>query len=176
MKKRNMIYKIKRDRKWGDNNVWDWVLAAIITIMVIGTCSSCSQKTLPAPSVTVKEKIVERIIKDTVTISLPSERVEVVRKDSSMLQTKLAVSTAKILEDGSLLHTLENKPTLPVQVEHKETIVTKDSIVKEPYPVPGKDVVKYKQRWYEEMFMWIGVAAFILFLIVMLARWFAPKV
>lgn len=163
--------------EWGSgNNLWDWVLMILISLIVVASLVGCSRTVLPSPSVTVKEKIVERIIKDTVTIQLPSERVEVVRRDSSILQTKIAITTAKILSDGSLLHTLENKPSLPVQIQYKEIVITKDSIVREPYAVPGKDVPVFKQHWYESLFMWIGIVLLSLIGLSALGRWAWKKV
>ena len=47
---------------------------------------------------------------DTVTVQLPQERIEVIRRDSSHLETNLAASDARIQPDGTIYHTLRNKP------------------------------------------------------------------
>ena len=124
---------------------------ALITMTALSALFSCS----PAKKVVQKENHEEKVRieyrekwrTDTVTVFLPGERIEVMRPDSSFLETKLARSTARIQTDGTLYHTLENNPFAPrVEVKYRDRIIRRDSIVyrdKEiPYPVE-----KELNRW-----------------------------
>lgn len=79
---------------------------------------------------------IEKVRDTIIYVSLPVETREVIRRDSSELETKIAVSRAKIMADGYLYHTLDNKPLkLPAEVNIKETEITKDNI---------KEIIRYE--------------------------------
>lgn len=78
------------------------------------------------------------LVRDTVWVEVPAEQDELVTADSvSHLQTDFAESTARILPDGRLLHTLRQRDGLrkavaEVQVTVREsTIVRRDSTAME---------------------------------------------
>lgn len=74
---------------------------------------------------------------DTVTVQLPQERIEVIRRDSSHLETSLAASDARIRPDGTIYHTLQNKPYTPkIEVKYKDREIIRDSIVYQTKEVP----------------------------------------
>lgn len=126
------------------------IIELIVMLALVGLLSGCSTK-----KVVQKERSDEKVRieyreiwhTDTVTVPLPGERIEVIRTDSSHLETALSVSKASIRPDGTLYHTLENKPFSPrIEVKWKDRIILRDSIVyrdKEiPYPVE-----KELNRW-----------------------------
>lgn len=74
-------------------------------------------------------RYVERIVKDTIEVQLPSEHISTIATtDTSVLHTTFAQSAAWIDTAGLLHHTLENLTnTLPVVIDKVE--VVRDSIV-----------------------------------------------
>lgn len=103
--------------------------AATVAAMLAGCCPCRHLTTGTRDSVHIETVVrTERII-DTAFIEVPVEVVrQTVRDTTSHLETSFAVSDARILPDGSLSHSLENKPQKrPVEVETE--IVYRDSIV-----------------------------------------------
>lgn len=147
------------------------------------TCSCWSSRQTVREKETNDEKVRieyrEIIRTDTVTVQLPQERIEVIRRDSSHLETILAVSDARIQADGTIYHTLQNKPFTPkIEVPHKDTETVRDSIVYQtkeiPYPVE-----KELNRWQKFRLQVGGYAIFALlgggiFYGVRVARKFIP--
>lgn len=110
-------------------------IAFILTIMAVaittffGCCPCRNLTTGTRDSVRIETIIrTERII-DTAFIEVPVEVIrQTVRDTASHLETSFAISDARIDTDGSLSHSLENKPqNRPVSIEKK--IVYRDSIV-----------------------------------------------
>lgn len=96
---------------------------------------ACSSKHYPvASNITMVNKdktVTERVVWRNAIIAIPVERVQQVVQDSSHLETSLAASDARILPNGSLFHSLSNKPGNikdSVPVIEKEVIVYQDSI------------------------------------------------
>lgn len=98
----------------------------------------------------------ERVL-DTVYIEVPVEIVrETVRDTTSHLETSFAKSDACINPDGSLTHSLENKPqNRPVEIEteivYRDSIVYRDRIETKIVEVPREltwwQRVKMKGFW-----------------------------
>lgn len=137
------------------------VLAVIIMLILITLCSCAAKRVVQKERSDEKVRIEYReILKtDTVTIQIPGERIEVIRRDSSHLETKLAVSDARIQPDSTLYHSLENKPYTPkVVVQYKDREIVRDSIVYQnkeiPYPV------EKELNWWQKFRMQIGGYAF----------------
>lgn len=90
------------------------ILAAVSIVAAVGHIS-CSRKAMETSerrdSVRVEHRIeyVEKVRDTTIYVSLPVEVREVVRRDSSFLETSIAASFARIEADGSLFHSLSNK-------------------------------------------------------------------
>lgn len=103
--------------------------AATVAAMLAGCCP-CRHLTTGAHDSVRIETVVrtERII-DTAFIEVPVEVVrQTVRDTTSHLETSFAASDARIDPDGSLFHSLANKPQKrPVSVETK--VVYRDSVV-----------------------------------------------
>lgn len=137
------------------------VLAVIVMLILITLCSCTAKRVVQKERSDEKVRIEYReILKtDTVTVQLPAERIEVIRRDSSHLETKLAVSDARIQPDGTLYHSLENNPYTPkVVVQYKDREIVRDSIVYQnkeiPYPV------EKELNWWQKFRMQIGGYAF----------------
>jgi hypothetical protein len=102
----------------------------IISLIFLSAC--CPTRLLNTSTTdSIRVEIKERIVRDTVTVYLEVP-VEIERQtvltDSSHLETSFAVSDAVINEDGSLYHSLENKPQKR-SVEVKTEVVVRDSLV-----------------------------------------------
>ena len=98
-------------------------------VLFSGCCPCRRLEVSVADSVRVETRVRREVVHDTVRVALPREAERVVVRDTaSHLETSLALSDARILPDGSLDHTLTNRPaTLPVAVGRE--VVTRDSIV-----------------------------------------------
>lgn len=92
---------------------------------------------------------------DTVTVQLPQERIEVIRRDSSHLETSLAASDARIQPDGTIYHTIRNKPFTPkIEVQYKDRETIRDSIVYQTKEVPY--FVEKELNWWQKIRMNAG--------------------
>ncbi|MEZ3440212.1 hypothetical protein [Alistipes sp.] len=103
--------------------------AATVAAMLAGCCPCRHLTTGTHDSVRIETVVrTERII-DTAFIEVPVEVVrQTVRDTTSHLETSFAASDARIDPDGSLFHSLANKPQKrPVSVETK--VVYRDSVV-----------------------------------------------
>lgn len=93
---------------------------------------SCSPKITPQVSrqsdsvrIVTRTEYVERLRDTTLYITIPAEAMQQVKKDSSHLETSVAISDAW-LDEGLLFHTLENRPR-PIEA----TVVVKDTELRE---------------------------------------------
>lgn len=135
-----------------------------IIIMVFLLLTSCGAgKRLPVQTerqdsirVEVREKTV--YIRDTVLVEIPVQSAENTTRDtSSHLETDYAESDARINPDGTLYHSLRNKPhkqPVPVDVPQtqKDSIVYRDRYISETIEVP-RDLTAW-QKWQMRSF-WI---------------------
>jgi len=57
-------------------------------------------------------------------------------------------------------------------------VVVRDSIVTQqiPYPVKGDTQIVFEQHWWQETFMWIGIAFLILIIILIIIRIWKSKI
>lgn len=109
----------------------------VAVVMLSALCGGCGVRRVPvrserADSVRVVREIEyrERLRDTVVYVPVPVESREALRRDSSRLETSVAVSEARIGPDGLLRHTLTNKPArLPaaVQVRDVERTERRDS-------------------------------------------------
>ncbi len=105
------------------------IVAAAIVAMFAGCCPYRHLTTTTHDSVRVETVVRTERVPDTVLVEVPIEVVrQTVRDTTSHLETTFAVSDARILADGSLSHSLENKAQKrPVSIEKE--VVYRDSIV-----------------------------------------------
>ncbi len=146
----------------------------LIILVVFLFCCSCGPgKRLPVQTenrdsirVEVREKTV--YIRDTVYMTIPAQSAENTTRDtSSHLETDYAESDARINPDGTLHHSLRNKPQekpVPVDVPQtqKDSIVYRDRYISETIEVP-RELTSW-QKWQMRSF-WIllsGLAVFVL--------------
>lgn len=139
-----------------------------IIIMAFLLLTSCGAgKRLPVQTerqdsirVEVREKTV--YIRDTVLVEIPVQSAENTTRDtSSHLETDYAESDARIDPDGTLHHSLRNKPQekpVPVDVPQtqKDSIVYRTRYISETNEVP-RDLTAW-QKWQMRSF-WILLSA-----------------
>ena len=115
-------------------------LLSLILLLGLLSLSSCATRRAVHRETSDEKVRIEyrEIVKtDTVTVHLPPERIEVIRRDSSHLETILAASDARIQPDGTLFHTLRSKPYTPeIEVRYIDRETVRDSIVYRDREVP----------------------------------------
>ena len=110
-------------------------LLLILILAAVTACCPCRHLTTStADSVRVETIVRTEYIPDTVLVEVPveSER-QTVRDTTSHLETSFAVSDARINADGSLSHSLANKPQkrpIPTEKEviYRDIIVYRDRV------------------------------------------------
>lgn len=137
--------------------------SSIIIIVFLFLTSCGAGKHLPTRTelqdstrVEIREKTV--YVRDTVILKIPAQTAENTTRDtSSHLETDYAESDARIDPDGTLHHSLRNKPQkkpVPVDVPQtqKDSIVYRDRYISETVEVP-RDLTAW-QKWQMRSF-WI---------------------
>lgn len=96
--------------------------------------ASCSPKVFPVQRDTVTQvrtEIVERLVRDTVEVTLPQDSVHVQTRDTmSVLRIKAAVSEASV-SGGVLTHSLHSNPAYKPEIEvvYKDRIEYRDTTI-----------------------------------------------
>lgn len=129
-----------------------------VTLLLFSSCRPGQHLVLVEgrDSVRVEERVREVKVTDTLFIEVPRQAAERTTADSSShLENDYALSDARILADGSLLHTLETKPrtdTLAreVGVQARDSIVYREKVV--PQPVPIEKPI----GWFTQLRLWLG--------------------
>ena len=127
----------------------------IVTFLMMG-CSICHRVQYVPVETKIDSVIIEKIVErvDSVYIPVPGESVEVVRQDSSHLETSVGISDAKIDSNGVLHHTLKNKDVnLKKEIVYKDKIIEKKVEVEKEVPVEVEVPVKYVPDYYK----WINI-------------------
>lgn len=134
--------------------------AYIVAVAAAAGCWGCGVRRIAvrserADSVQIVREVEyrERVCDTVVYVPVPEGSREAVRRDSSHLETSIAVSEASIGADGLLRHTLRNKPvTLPaaLQVREVERTQRRDSAVVRDVrvEVPVKLPLSWWQRFW----------------------------
>lgn len=144
----------------------------LLIALLILSISSCCRTAIPIQSEVSdnvreeKSAEIKEILRDTtIYIYLPDQRKETTTQAvDSFLETNAATSTARINEDGSLFHSIENKPgpVMSVTIPIKDTrIVYIDKTLSnrsEYKEVP----VKMPLSAWEKFFLWSGAALWLL--------------
>lgn len=156
------------------------VAKAIMLAIVCLSFASCCHKKITTHSQTIDSvrvvrevEYIERLRDTVIFIPVPVEIKEVIRLDSSYLETSFAESDAKILPDGSLYHTLYNKPQdikIPIQVKDtEEKIIEAETIIQyERIEVPIKMPLSNFQ-WFliiSGLIMWFALIIWIIFKLI----------
>lgn len=116
------------------------LILTIVFCLVVGCCPCRKISSVAADSVRIETVVRTEFVKDTVYIDVPFERQSQVVPDSSHLETDFAVSDARILMNGQLYHSLENKAQKrPVEartrIEYRDSIVYRDRVQRETVEV-----------------------------------------
>lgn len=120
-------------------------LLLLLMILLMTGCGCLKRTVYIEVPVKADSVVVERIVRDTVTIEIPGDTMKVVAQDSSHLENKYSVSDARVDSTGRLHHSLINK-NIKVEKEivykeiektvEKEVPVIKE-VTKEVKVVPG---------------------------------------
>ena len=96
--------------------------------------ASCSPKVFPVQRDTVTQvrtEIVERLVRDTVEVTLPQDSVYVQTRDTiSVLRIKAAISEASV-SGGILTHSLHSNPAYKPEIEvvYKDRVEYRDTTI-----------------------------------------------
>lgn len=143
---------------------------AIILTLAIAILTGCKTAKPPVqqiPTVPIETITDTRIIHtesiDTLYIQIPAQSAERTAPEKfSHLETDYAESDAKINQDGTLSHSIRNKPAKhPVPVKNSTDTIITERLVEKPIPV---EVPRYTERqltWWEKTRLdtWIWIAA-----------------
>lgn len=87
-----------------------------LSTLLIGCCP-CRHMDIPASQDSVRVEVVERIVWEERDVELPQESQEVTTvADSSYLESSVAASWVIVNQDGSLFHSLFNKPSFSTSI------------------------------------------------------------
>lgn len=128
----------------------------IILCLLLASCCprrlTISSNTTDSIKIIKEVEYIERLRDTTIYIALPVETKErTVLQDSSFLETSLAESSARINSDGSLSHTLANKPqaiAATAQIKDTEKATNTETTIghQEIIEVPIRPPLTWLQR------------------------------
>lgn len=128
----------------------------IITVALLTSCKTSKQAQPPTPVVPIETNTTTKIIHtesiDTVFIEVPAQSAErTTPEKTSHLETDYAESDARINEDGTLSHSLKNKPTKhPAPVKNSTDTIYVDKVIEKPVPVEVPKEVERELTWWEK--------------------------
>ena len=135
-------------------------LVCIFGCLLIGCCPCRKQFTASqrdSVRIEYRERIVPIIRDTTIIVEVERERVQEVADSASHLETRYAVSDARI-ERGRLFHTLEQRGRIEQPVKVEERIVYRDSVIyQDRQQVEVREV--YVLRWWQRILCWIGAVS-----------------
>lgn len=149
-----------------------YIILILIPLLALMSCRTTRPTVTTAPVIltehdekTVEREVITEIDTVTVFIEIPLQSAYRETPDStSHLETDYATSDAWVNPDGTLGHTLENKPqSKPVDVPVPKTTVnnnqTEAKVKEVPVPVPQPYPVEKDLSWWEsfkmESFWWL---------------------
>lgn len=109
-------------------------VSAFFILLVLAAAVSCSPRVYPVQRDTVTQvhtEIVERLVRDTVEVTLPQDSVHVQTRDTmSVLRIKAAISEASV-SGGILTHSLHSNPAYRPEIEvvYKDRIEYRDTTI-----------------------------------------------
>lgn len=109
-------------------------LSVFFILSVMAAAVSCSPRVYPVQRDTVTQvrtEIVERLVRDTVEVTLPQDSVHVQTRDTmSVLRIKAAISEASV-SGGILTHSLHSNPAYRPEIEvvYKDRIEYRDTTI-----------------------------------------------
>lgn len=146
------------------------VLAALLAV-------SCSPRIYPVQRDTVtlvRTEIVERLVRDTVEVTLPQDSVHVQTRDTiSVLRIKAAISEASV-SSGILSHTLYSNPAYKPEIEvvYKDRIEYRDTTIY----ASNTEVIEVEKKlngWQRAMMAggYILLGAAVLLIVLGILKW-----
>lgn len=163
------------------------ILIVLLALSLLTGCRTTKQSLSSVPMApviinhvdSVRTELIETVRIDTVTVevAVPMESVsQVVRTDSSHVETSLAESDAWICDDGSLGHTISNKPQklkgealVPVKDTQTNKEVEKIREVPVAYPEPvyvEKELTLWQEVRIKSFWYLMGVILIMIFWII----------
>ena len=133
------------------------IISATTTLILFSACASNRKMAPTSPIVAPIHNTsntntihTERI--DTVYIRIPAQSAErTTTGNDSHLETDYAESDARINADGTLYHTIKNKPQpKPVPVKATTDATYIDKTIEKPVPVPVPKAVERELTWWEK--------------------------
>lgn len=154
---------------------------AMIVLLIAAALTGCKAHKDVAQTLsvtTIQDNTDTRIIHteriDTLYISIPAQSaVRTTPQGFSHLETDYAKSDARINEDGTLTHTLDNKAVpVPVPVKNSTDSIYVDRYVEKPVPVEVPIEVEKKLSWWETFRLdtWWWLAGWSALGVVIIAR------
>lgn len=128
---------------------------SITIIIAAALLWGCSPKIIPVQRDTVtliKTEIVERLVRDTVTVTLPQDSTSTVTTDTTSTLTIRAATSTATVSNGKLTHTLYSNPSYRPEVEvvYKDRIEYRDTTIYVNY-VDTVEVEKQLNGWQRAM-------------------------
>ena len=151
------------------------LLTLLSTILLI--INGCSPKIYPVQRDTVTQvrtEIVERLVRDTVEVTLPQDSVHVQTRDTmSVLRIKAAISEASV-SGGILSHTLHSNPAYKPEIEvvYKDRIEYRDTTIVSS----NTEVIEVEKRlsgWQKAMMAggYVLLGAVVVLVVLGILRW-----
>ena len=136
------------------------IISAIVAVIAIACCP-CRKLYTATQHDSIRIEYRERIVPikrdTTIFVEIERERVQEVADSASHLETRYAVSDARI-ECGRLFHTLEQRGRIEQPTKVEERIVYRDSVIyQDRQQVKVQEV--YVLRWWQKILCWIGAVA-----------------
>lgn len=136
-------------------------IISLLTMLLLAGCHTTKQTASSPPvlltnSNNIRTEYIETIRIDTVTVEIPvpsESSTQVVPDSTSHLETSMAESDAWINPDGTLGHSIKNKPRslkseVPVPVKDTQTNNSCASVKEIPVPYPVEKIVeKELSQW-----------------------------
>lgn len=164
----------------------EWAIILVYILLIIGGCQTSKKSISSTPVIvtntdSIRTEYIETVRIDTlvVEVPIPTESVsQVVRDSSSHVETSLAESDAWINDDGTLGHSIKNKPQklnaeVPVPVKDTQTNNTASSTKEIPVPYPEPVYVEKSLTLWQE----IRLEAFwyLLVIVILTLGWILRK-
>lgn len=150
---------------------------SITIIIAAALLWGCSPKIIPVQRDTVtliKTEIVERLVRDTVTVTLPQDSTSTVTTDTTSTLTIRAATSTATVSNGKLTHTLYSNPSYRPEVEvvYKDRIEYRDTTIYVNY-VDTVEVEKQLNGWQRAMMSggYILLGAVVLLIVMGILKW-----
>lgn len=137
-------------------------------ILLLMTGCGCLRKTVYVEVPVKSDSIfIERIVRDTVTVTIPGDSIAVVAVDSSHLENRYSMSDAVVDSTGRLHHSLVNKS---IKVEKEIVYKEIEKTVEKEVPVIKEvtkeiEVIPDYYRWCSRI-LWGLFGLFVIFIVI----------